>query len=57
MDPHATWQLLCEALQALHRHPNDEEIRDDVLELLDALTHWLRRGGFPPNIAATEKEE
>jgi hypothetical protein len=50
MDPTATWQMLCEYLRALHEHPDDEEIRTNVVELLGALTRWLRRGGFPPTL-------
>jgi hypothetical protein len=50
MDPNATWQMLCEHLQALCQNPDDEELRANVIELLQALTHWLRRGGFPPTI-------
>ena len=57
MDPNATWQMLCEYLRALHQHPDDEEIRANVLELLGALTRWLRRGGFPPTIGYTERRE
>jgi hypothetical protein len=48
MDPNATWSMLCEYLRALHQHPEDEEIRANVIELLGALSRWLRRGGFPP---------
>ena len=50
MDPNATWQMLCEYLAALHQHPDDEEIRANAIELLCALTRWLRRGGFAPLI-------
>jgi hypothetical protein len=50
MDPNATWQMLCEYLRALHRNPDDEEVRANVLELLRALTRWLRSGGFPPTL-------
>jgi len=50
MDPNATWQMLCEYLQALHQDPQDEELRANAIELLQALTRWLRRGGFPPMI-------
>ena len=39
----------------LHQNPNDEEIRANALELLGALTRWLRRGGFPPTIGNTER--
>jgi hypothetical protein len=50
MDPNATWQMLCEYLRALHQDPQDEALRANVIELLQALTRWLRRGGFPPMI-------
>ena len=50
MDPNATWQMLCEYLLALHQNPQDEELRANAIELLQALTRWLRRGGFPPKI-------
>lgn len=48
MDPHATWRMLCAYLQALHRHPDDQELRANAVLLLTALTRWLRSGGFPP---------
>jgi hypothetical protein len=51
MDPNATWQMLCNYLRALKEHPEDEELRANVLELLGALARWLRRGGFPPTLA------
>ena len=50
MDPNATWQMLCEYLLALNQHPDDEEIRANAVMHLEALTRWLRRGGFPPMI-------
>ena len=50
MDPNATWQMLCESLRALHHDPEDEEPRANAIELLQALTRWLRSGGFPPTI-------
>ena len=50
MDPNATWQMLCDYLRALHQDPQDEELRATVIELLQALTRWLRSGGFPPMI-------
>ena len=51
MDPNATWQMLCDYLRALHQNPDDEEIRANVIMLLEALTRWFRRGGFPPKCA------
>jgi hypothetical protein len=50
MDPNATWQMLCDHLRALNQHPDDEAIRANVIMLFEALTRWLRRGGFPPMI-------
>ena len=50
MDPTATWHMLCEYLRALNQNPDDEEIRVNVIMLLEVLTRWLRRGGFPPTI-------
>jgi hypothetical protein len=48
MDPNATWQMLCDSLGALNQNRDDEEIRANVIMLLEALTRWLRSGGFPP---------
>jgi hypothetical protein len=50
MDPNATWQMLCDYLRALSQNPDDEELRANTVMLLEALTRWLRRGGFPPMI-------
>ena len=50
MDPNATWQMLYEYLRALKEHPEDEELRANAVMLLEALTRWLRRGGFPPTL-------
>jgi hypothetical protein len=50
MDPNATWRMLCEYLLALHQQPEDEELRATVILHLEALTRWLRRGGFPPKL-------
>jgi hypothetical protein len=50
MDPNATWQMLCDSLQALHHDPQNEELRANVIELLQALTRWLQSGGFPPHL-------
>jgi hypothetical protein len=50
MDPNATWQMLCDYLRALHQDPQDEELRANAIELLQALTRWLRSGGLPPMI-------
>ena len=57
MDPNATWQMLCEYLHALHRDLQDEELRANAIELLQALKRWLRSGGFPPTIIHTQQPE
>ena len=57
MDPNATWQMLCEALQELEAHPDDIDIRERVVELLEALAAWLRKGGFPPTLIHTHRSE
>ena len=56
MDPNTTWQILCEYLRALHQNPDDEELRANVIEMLQALTRWLRRGGFPPMINQSHQQ-
>jgi hypothetical protein len=55
MDPNATWQMLCESIQAFHHHTHDEDLRATVIALLDALAHWLRHGGFPPTSVREEE--
>lgn len=59
MDPNATWLELLATLQhyAQHRcHAN----KVHVIDRLEALTEWLRKGGFPPQVertfAFTERE-
>jgi hypothetical protein len=51
MDPDATWRMLCATLSALEEHSDDQDLREQAIELLDALVTWLRRGGFPPTSA------
>jgi hypothetical protein len=57
MDPNATWQMLCEALHELEANPDDTDSRERVVELLEALAAWLRRGGFPPTTIHTHQPE
>ena len=59
MDPNTTWQMLCTTLRDLDAHPEDHLVRAQAIELLNALAHWLRRGGFPPTSTAVNpvKEE
>lgn len=51
MDPNATWRMLCATLGELGEHPDDRVLREQAVELLDALATWLPRGGFPPTSA------
>jgi hypothetical protein len=50
VDPHTTWQMLCEALHALNANLKDADARERAIDLLDILARWLRMGGFPPNL-------
>ena len=48
MDPNTTWTDLCATMRALGVHLEDQTLRAQAIELLDALALWLHRGGFPP---------
>jgi hypothetical protein len=37
----------------LSNDPHDDDARELTIECLENLAHWLRRGGFPPNITRT----
>jgi hypothetical protein len=50
VNPHATWTMLCDALQELDVNRNDADARARAIALLDILARWLRMGGFPPNL-------
>jgi hypothetical protein len=50
MDPQATWEKLCDALQELDVNRNDANARARAIALLDSLARWLRRGGVPPKL-------
>ena len=50
MDPNAVWQALIEALPVLAQNPHDAGLRATIVDLLQILAHWIRRGGFPPTI-------
>ena len=50
VDPDATWGLLCEAIQLLADNPEDGDARELVIEFLENLANWLKRGGFPPKL-------
>jgi hypothetical protein len=50
MDPQATWEKLCDALQELDANRNDANARARAINLLDSLARWLRMGGVPPKL-------
>jgi hypothetical protein len=51
VDPHATWQMLCESLYELNANLNDKNARARAVDLLEIMARWLRMGGFPPKLA------
>ena len=50
MDPTALWKRLSEALQELDKSPDNRDLRAQSVDMLEVLAHWLRQGGFPPQI-------
>jgi hypothetical protein len=56
VDPQATWEMLCDALQELDVNRNDVDARARAIELLDSLARWLRMGGVPPNLEPEMEE-
>jgi hypothetical protein len=53
MDPNALWKDLQSELRELDRFPDNRDLRLHVCSLLDALSTWIRRGGFSPNVLET----
>jgi hypothetical protein len=52
MDPDALWKDLVRALHELQAVLHSGIYRAEVIEHLQALIDWLRKGGFPPNTEA-----
>ena len=50
MDPDAIWKMLSEALQALAKFPDNQDLRAQSVDMLEVLARWLRMGGFPPTL-------
>lgn len=47
MDPQACWHNVCSALSERLTHPDlIVAQRAEILECLEALAEWVRRGGF-----------
>ena len=52
MDPNALWKDLQSELRELERYPDNRDLRLHVCSLLEALSLWIRRGGFCPTMEA-----
>lgn len=50
MDPDITYQIILQALRDLNKDPKDEKARDEAVQSLGDLAHWLDHGGFPPKV-------
>jgi hypothetical protein len=50
MDPEALWRDLHDEMKALAKSPENRDVRLHVCSLLDALSIWIRRNGFPPDV-------
>ena len=50
MDPNAVWKCLCESSNDLQKWPNSADTRAHVVDCLEVLATWLRRGGFAPTL-------
>jgi|SoiMethySBSTD1v2_1073268.scaffolds.fasta_scaffold11709_11 hypothetical protein len=57
MDPNALWQMLRESLRDLNKWPNNADTRGHVVNCLEVLATWLRRGGFPPNMEDSDQRD
>lgn len=49
MDPDAVRRLICDELKTLQADPGNAEKRQNAVDALHILIHWLVNGGFPPN--------
>ena len=50
MDPNALWKDLRDELKELEKFPDNRDLRLHVCSLLEALSTWIRRNGFPPTV-------
>ena len=50
MDPNALWKDLQDELKALVKDPKNPDLRFHCCSLLEALSTWIKRGGFPPKL-------
>ena len=52
MDPDALWRDLHDEMKAFIKDRHNLDLKFHVCSLLEALSHWIKRGGFPPKEAA-----
>ena len=50
MDPDALWRDLKDEIKELIKDPSNQDVRFHVSSLLEALSTWIKRGGFPPSL-------
>lgn len=55
MDPNATLRLILSTLLTLKADDNPSA-RAEAIEHLRHLADWLERGGFPPQVSYTERQ-
>ncbi len=55
MDPQACWKQICDLLRECETYQDGEmdddayeQAREDIVERLNALAHWIEKGGFLP---------
>ena len=51
MDPDMTYQIIVRALADLSEDPKNEDARQEAVQSLRDLAHWLDHGGFPPEVS------
>ena len=50
MDPERLWRDLKDEIKELIKDPTNQDLRFHVCSLLEALSTWIKRGGFPPSL-------
>jgi hypothetical protein len=50
VDPDALWRDLKDELRMLTADPTNQDVRFHCCSLLEALSTWIKRGGFPPKL-------
>jgi len=50
MDPDALWRDLVDEMKAYIKDPTNQDVKFHVCSLLEAMSTWIKRGGFPPKL-------